>query len=123
MTAAHFLLVEDDDLVGELLEFILQREGYEVTWVRDGQAAVEALDGDSHFRAAILDVMVPHVDGLQLLEKIRACEDRQSLPILMLTAKSQSQDVALALEMGADDYLVKPFQPAELTARLKRLLR
>lgn len=123
MTSKQFLLVEDDDLVGDLLAFILEREGYAVIWAKDGQEAADVIDGDQVIDGALLDVMVPHVDGLQLLDRLRAHPRGAKVPVLMLTAKAQAQDIAQALERGADDYLVKPFQPAELTARLRRIMR
>ena len=123
MTVSHFLLMEDDDLVGELLEFILQREGYEVTWARNGHEAMKAIHDEIPFKGAILDIMVPHVDGHKLLQRLREHPLYRAIPVLMLTARADSNDLTRALDAGADDYLVKPFQPAELTARLKRMMR
>ncbi len=119
---ATCLLVEDDELVGQLLDFLLQREGLSVVWARDGREALDRISDSEPPSLAILDVMVPHVSGLQLLQTLRDNEFTRKLPILMLTARGGAQDVARALDLGADDYLVKPFQPEELSARVRRLL-
>ena len=123
MAEGKILLVEDDPLVGELLDYLLKREGFAVLWVRDGRAAQKAIGENGHFVAAILDVMLPYVDGYSLVEQLRGHAQHSDIPVLMLTARAQEQDVVRALEIGADDYLVKPFQPGELTARLRRLIR
>ncbi|MBZ2189362.1 response regulator [Alcanivorax sp. JB21] len=123
MTAGQILLVEDDPLVGELLDYLLKREGFGVLWARDGRAAQRAIAESDGFIAAILDVMLPYVDGYSLVEQLREHTALSDIPVLMLTARAQEQDVVRALELGADDYLVKPFQPGELTARLRRLIR
>ncbi|MCH8542638.1 MAG: response regulator [Alcanivorax sp.] len=123
MADGLILLVEDDPLVGELLEYLLKREGFDVLWARDGRAAQKAIGEEGLFVAAILDVMLPYVDGYSLVAQLRGHATLSDIPVLMLTARAQEQDVVRALEMGADDYLVKPFQPGELTARLRRLIR
>lgn len=124
MNNADILLVEDDEMVGELLQYLLEREKLNVTWYKDGRTAQQQLaETDSSFDAAVLDIMLPHVDGYSLVKQIRAHALLTNMPILMLTARAQEQDVVKALDIGADDYLVKPFQPAELTARIRRLLR
>ncbi|MBA3979173.1 MAG: two-component system response regulator [Alcanivorax sp.] len=123
MAEPLILLVEDDPLVGELLEYLLGREGFAVRWVRDGRAAHEQINAGQSFVCAVLDVMLPYVDGYSLVRELRASEQHGDIPILMLTARAQEQDVVRALDLGADDYLVKPFQPGELTARLRRLVR
>lgn len=123
MAEGQILLVEDDPLVGELLDYLLKREGFEVLWARDGRAAQKVINENSHFVAAILDVMLPYVDGYSLVAQLREHAELSDIPVLMLTARAQEQDVVRALETGADDYLVKPFQPGELTARLRRLIR
>lgn len=115
------LLVEDDELVGQLLQFLLQREGLEVRWARDGLEARSFLDTCEPPDLAVLDVMVPHVSGLELLQELRARAETRALPILMLTSRGGSEDVARALDLGASDYLVKPFQPEDLSARLRSL--
>ncbi|WP_245932525.1 response regulator transcription factor [Isoalcanivorax indicus] len=123
MTEPLVLLVEDDPLVGELLEYLLGREGFAVHWSRDGRAAHEQIASGRAFAGAVLDVMLPYVDGYSLVRQLRDSEAHAGIPILMLTARAQEQDVVRALDLGADDYLVKPFQPGELTARLRRLMK
>ncbi len=117
------LVVEDDDQIAYLLRFILEREGYRVELAPDGRAAQGLIDSMQPPSLALLDVMLPHVDGYQLLGMIRARETWQAVPVLMLTAKSQEKDIVRALDAGASDYLVKPFKPDELRARIKRMVR
>lgn len=116
------LLVEDDELIGKLLVFILQRDGYQVEWLKDGQQAQELVLSGGDFSAVVLDLMLPFFDGLFLLELIRNQATMATVPVLILTSKMGEEDIALALKKGADDYLVKPFQPPELSARLRRLI-
>ena len=122
-TSAVALVVEDDDQIAYLLRFILEREGYRVELAPDGRAAERLIDSMQPPALAMLDVMLPHVDGYQLLGMIRARETWQAVPVLMLTAKSQEKDIVRALDAGASDYLVKPFKPDELRARIKRMVR
>lgn len=117
------LVVEDDDQIAYLLRFILEREGFRVEFASDGRAAVALIESLAPPSLAMLDVMLPHVDGYQLLDMIRARADWQAVPVLMLTAKSQEKDIVRALDSGASDYLVKPFKPDELRARIKRMVR
>lgn len=117
------LVVEDDDQIAYLLRFILEREGYRVELANDGRAAMELIGRIEPPALVMLDVMLPHADGYQLLGAIRAQETWRDVPVLMLTAKSQEKDIVRALDSGADDYLVKPFKPEELRARIKRLVK
>jgi DNA-binding response OmpR family regulator len=117
------LVVEDDDQIAYLLKFILEREGFDVRIAADGKTAQEAIAKLAPPAVVTLDVMLPHVDGFQLLAEIRARPGWQSLPVLMLTSKSQEKDIVRALEAGAQDYIVKPFKPDELRARIKRLVK
>ena len=117
------LVVEDDDQIAYLLRFILEREGYRVELAPDGRAAQGLIDSMVPPSLAMLDVMLPHVDGYQLLCMIRAREAWRNVPVLMLTAKSQEKDIVRALDAGASDYLVKPFKPDELRARIKRMVK
>jgi DNA-binding response OmpR family regulator len=116
------LVVEDEEQIAYLLRFILEREGYQVELAGDGRAALGLIGSIAPPALAMLDVMLPHADGYQLLGAIRAHEAWRDVPVLMLTAKSQEKDIVRALDGGADDYLVKPFKPEELRARIKRLL-
>lgn len=122
-TSGVALVVEDDDQIAYLLRFILEREGFRVELASDGRAAVALLERIAPPKLVMLDVMLPHVDGYQLLGMIRAKTEWQDVPVLMLTAKSQEKDIVRALDSGASDYLVKPFKPDELRARIKRMVR
>ena len=114
------LIVEDEDSIRMALEDDLSLEGYSVTGERDGAQALEkAREGG--FDLIILDLMLPGLDGLEICRRLRA--EKNHTPILMLTAKSQEVDKVLGLELGADDYVTKPFSPRELLARVKALLR
>ncbi|MFC5182520.1 response regulator transcription factor [Actinomadura harenae] len=118
-TAARILLAEDDPKQARLIRVYLEREGHRVTAVGDGRQALEqarALRPD----LLILDVMMPGVDGLDVCRILRA---ESSVPILLLTARSTEEDQLLGLDLGADDYLTKPFSPRVLTARVRALLR
>ena len=116
------LVVEDDDQIGYLLQFILEREGYAVHLATDGRLAREFIDTAPPPDLVTLDVMLPHVSGVELLATIRAKDDWKDVPVLMLTAKAQEKDIVHALENGASDYIVKPFKPDELRVRVRRLV-
>lgn len=123
MPAATALVVEDDQQILHILRFILQREGFEVHAAADGRAA-EALIGTMAPPAIVtLDVMLPHTDGYELLARIRAKPGWEAVPVILLTARSQEKDIVRGLEGGASDYLVKPFKPDELRARVRRLVK
>lgn len=113
------LIVDDDSSLAEMLSIVLRNEGLEVSHVADGAAAVAA------FRTArpdlvLLDVMLPGMDGMEVCRRIRA---ESGVPIVMLTARTDTLDVVVGLESGADDYVVKPFKPQELIARIRARLR
>jgi DNA-binding response OmpR family regulator len=119
MNSVRILVVEDEPATAQMVQFYLEREAFLVVIASDGPA------GESYFRdrtpdLAILDIMLPGFDGLELCRRIR---QRSNLPILMLTARAEDTDKAIGLGIGADDYLVKPFSPTELVARVKALLR
>lgn len=116
------LIVEDDDQIAFLLQFIVEREGFRVLLARDGRAAQKLIDESVPPALSMLDVMLPYVDGFQLIAHIRAKPAWRDSKILMLTAKSQEGEIVRALDAGANDYLVKPFQPNELKARIRRLV-
>lgn len=118
------MVVEDDDHIARLLHFMLERQGYEVTLCPDGRVAQEHLrKAEALPEAVLMDVMLPYVQGLELVREIRADANWQKVPIIMLTAKGTETDIVSALDAGANDYVVKPFQPNELMARLRRLAR
>lgn len=119
MSARPVLVVEDDAYIAHILEFMLAREGFAATVVRDGEAALRALDGAPP-ALVLLDVMLPLHDGYAVLAQIRAREAWRAVPVIMLTARSQEADIVRALEAGATDYVVKPFLPREVMARIKR---
>jgi len=112
------LLVEDDDTVAEVVERYLEREGFRVEVVSDGAVAIERFD--EHVDLIVLDIMLPSIDGLEVCRRLR---NTSTVPIIMLTALGDESDRIIGLELGADDYLAKPFSPRELTARVKSVLR
>lgn len=116
------LVVEDDTVLRELLEFLLQREGYQVASCADGAQAQEWLQRQLP-DLVLLDLQLPIVSGSELIAWLRADSDSAALPILVLTSLQDEDDIAAALDAGADDYMVKPFQPKELQARLRKLLK
>ena len=116
----RILLVEDDPMIGEAVRDGLKLEGYTVDWVRDGKAAETAL-ATEEFALALLDLGLPRKDGLDVLKALRA--RRQSIPVLVITARDTVKDRIAGLDSGADDYLVKPFDLDELAARVRALVR
>jgi len=117
------LVVEDDKNIAYLLQFILTREGFEVSSAVDGREALAMIDSLPAPSLALLDIMLPYMDGFQLITHIRAKPVWQEVPILVLTSRAQERDLVRALDAGANDYLVKPFQPGELLARTRRLVK
>jgi DNA-binding response OmpR family regulator len=117
------LVVEDDDQITHILRFILDREGFEVHTARDGRTAESLIDTLAPPAIVTLDVMLPHADGYELLARIRARPGWEAVPVILLTARSQEKDIVRALDGGANDYLVKPFKPDELRARVRRLVK
>lgn len=119
----NILVVEDDEHIAYLLRFLLEREGYSISLARDGLEARQHIENSAPPSLAVLDVMLPYVDGFQLVSEIRAQPKWTRVPVLMLTAKSQESDIIRALDAGANDYITKPFQPNELRARVRRYLK
>ena len=117
------LAVEDDDNIAYLLQFLLEREGYQVHLARNGNEAKRFIEALPPPQLVILDIMVPYFDGFQLLQMIRTRKDWDDTPVIMLTAKSQEGDIVRALDSGASDYIVKPFLPEELKARIRRWIQ
>ena len=120
MSGELILVVDDEPNIIELARLYLERDGFRVMGVGDGLAALESVE---RLRPGlmILDIMLPKLDGLEICKKLRAQDN--SIPILMLTARDDDIDKILGLELGADDYLTKPFNPRELVARVKAILR
>ena len=118
-TGGVVLVVEDEQAIGNLVRTYLQRDGYGVVWVRSGEDALIELSRHA-VRIVVLDIGLPGIDGFDVCKKIRA---RSSVPIVMLTARDEEPDRVAGLEVGADDYVAKPFSPRELVARIKAILR
>ena len=120
--AQRVLIVEDEPDIRDLLIFHLEREGYHVIKARSGTEAVR-LAHASPPDLVLLDLMLPEMDGLEVCRRLRGDPATQGVPIVMLTARGDEVDRVLGLEMGADDYVVKPFSPRELLARIRAVLR
>jgi two-component system alkaline phosphatase synthesis response regulator PhoP len=122
ITKVRVLVVEDDEDVRDLLVRTLEREGYAVSSAQSGEEALRiALKASPSL--IILDVMLPGIDGIEVCRQLRADTKTRGVPIVMLTAKSEDVDIVLGLEMGADDYITKPFSTRVLISRLKAVLR
>lgn len=119
MSGQTILVVEDEPSIGEVVGLYLKRAGYQVVMVRDGIAAIEALTQNLP-DLVVLDLMLPHIDGLEITRWLR---ERGDTPIIMVTARREERDRIAGLEMGADDYVVKPFSPQELVSRVRAVLR
>ena len=117
--APRILLVDDEQSVQTLLSYPLRKDGYDVVQATDGLEALARFD-DASFDLVVLDVMMPRLDGLEVCRRLRA---RSSVPIIMLTAKAEEIDKVLGLELGADDYITKPFSMREFRSRVKAALR
>ena len=116
------LVVEDDPDIVELIDHYLKAEGFEVEALGDGRQALERLREGGH-DVVILDLQLPGLDGLSLCAELRRDKRTRSLPVIMLTARGDEADRVVGLEVGADDYVVKPFSPKELVARVRALMR
>jgi DNA-binding response OmpR family regulator len=119
-TSSTILLVDDDETVRKVLTFPLERDGYEVLQAADGEEALRRF-GESPVDLVVLDIMLPHLDGLDVCKAMRALSS--SVPIIMLTARDDELDKVLGLELGADDYITKPFSIREFRSRVRALLR
>ena len=119
MSKGKIMVADDDQNICELLRLYLEKEGYGVTLAHDGEAAVEQFFADTP-DLVLLDLMMPKLDGWQVCREIRK---KSNTPIIMITAKGETFDKVLGLELGADDYVVKPFDTKEIVARIKAVLR
>lgn len=119
---AKILVVDDETYIVELVKFNLEKEGFQVVVAYDGIKALEMVEEEKP-DLVILDIMLPRMDGLEVCRKLRQDIRHAHLPIIMLTAKGEEVDTVLGLEMGADDYIKKPFSPREMVARVKARLR
>jgi len=117
--SSTILLVDDEDSVQKLLTYPLERDGFRIVQARDGEQALRMF-GDEHIDLVVLDLMLPKVDGLEVCKRLRA---DSNVPIIMLTARGEELDKVLGLELGADDYITKPFSIREFRSRVRALLR
>jgi two-component system alkaline phosphatase synthesis response regulator PhoP len=115
-------LIEDEKDIRDLLELYLKREGYGVQSAKDGEAGLQRI-AKERFDLILLDLMLPHMDGLEVCRILRSQPQTADLPVIMLTAKAEEADRIVGLELGADDYITKPFSPREVVARVKALFR
>lgn len=118
--APTILIVEDDEVTLYMLEFLLQREGYSVTSAKNGKEASRIIDESKPFDLVLLDIMIPYINGFELVTYIRSLPDWKDTAVFMLSGKSQEKDIIRALDSGATDYIVKPFQPGEVLARIRK---
>ena len=118
-SSSTILLVDDEDSIQTLLTFPLERDGYRVVQARDGEEALRRF-GEENVDLVVLDVMLPRLDGLEVCKRLRS---QSNVPIIMLTARGEELDKVLGLELGADDYITKPFSIREFRSRVRALLR
>src|SRR5215210_377035 len=118
-TPASILVVDDEESIQKLLTYPLEREGFHVVQARDGEEALERFDA-GEFDLIVLDLALPKLDGLEVCRRLRS---RSTVPIIMLTARDDEVDKVLGLELGADDYITKPFSIREFRSRVRALLR
>jgi DNA-binding response OmpR family regulator len=116
------VIAEDDTHISYILQFMLSREGFHVLSAENGRQASRIIDDIDPPCLVLLDIMLPHRDGFQLIQQIRSKPGWADVPIIMLTARSQELDITRALEAGANDYVTKPFRPKELMVRIRRLV-
>ena len=117
--STRILVIDDDAALAEMVGIILEGDGFEPSFCADGSLAIEVFQ-ETDPDLVLLDIMLPGMDGIEVCQRIR---ETSGVPIIMLTAKSDADDIVAGLEVGADDYMVKPFNPQELTARIKARLR
>ena len=118
------VVVEDDQIIVKLLEHMLSRDGFGVQTALNGRQALDFMENlPAPPAIVLLDVMLPYLDGFELIKKIREHATWNHVPIIMLTSKSQEQNIVRALDYGANDYVVKPFRPGELMSRIRRVTK
>jgi len=122
MSTKSVLVVEDDKDILELIKYNLQKEQYKVTGASDGEKAMDAIHSQT-FDLIVLDLMLPGMDGLEICKILKADAQLSRIPIIIVSAKGEESDIVLGLELGADDYMVKPFSPRVLIARVRSVLR
>jgi len=121
-TAPHVLVVEDESALADLLKYNLEKEGYRVSVANDGEEALVAAD-ESKPDLVVLDWMLPKAPGIEVCRRLRARQETRNTPIVMLTARTEESDRIRGLDIGADDYITKPFSMSELLARLRAVMR
>jgi two-component system, OmpR family, phosphate regulon response regulator PhoB len=117
----NILVAEDEPQTAQLIEFKLKQQGYAVNVVSNGEQAMKMLAINTP-AVILLDGMMPVMDGFEVLRRVKESKEYRHIPVIMLTAKSREKDVVTGLDLGAADYIVKPFSPAELVARIKKVL-
>jgi two-component system alkaline phosphatase synthesis response regulator PhoP len=122
MAHEHILVIEDEEDIAELIRYNLEREGYRVTHADSGERGIEIVRRQ-HPDLLLLDLMLPGVDGLEVCKRVKADAATAKTPIIMVTARGEEADVVTGLELGAEDYLTKPFSPRVLVARVRAVLR
>ncbi|MBW1690264.1 MAG: response regulator transcription factor [Deltaproteobacteria bacterium] len=122
MSKEKILVVDDEEDILELLKFKLSREGYQVTGAASGEEALSCVRSGTP-ELIVLDLMLPGIDGIEVTRELKNDPDTKNIPIVMLTAKGEEADIVTGLELGADDYITKPFSPRILIARVKAVLR
>ena len=118
----RILVADDEPHIRRILKTVLESGSFEVDTRPDGTAALEAVTGTEHYDLILLDIMMPGATGLEVLEQIRGIERLKSTPVVILTAKGQDADRQAALSLGANDFLIKPFSPKKLLARITEIL-
>ena len=121
-TSKKVLIVEDEHAILELVKLYLEKEGFRTVTAMNGIEALKRVKEDKP-DLVVLDLMMPHIDGLEVCKRLRSTPETAKLPIVMVTAKAEESDTIVGLELGADDYVTKPFSPKALVARVKALLR
>ncbi len=119
---ARILVIEDDDHIWKIIQYKLKSENHEPIWANDGLKAMKILE-EIRPDLIISDIMIPYMDGLQILEEIKMKDELKDIPVIMLTSKAQEKDVVKGLQLGAQDYMTKPFSPAELLLRVNNALK
>ena len=118
----QILIIEDDKVISEMVRYVLEKEGFQVVSAQDGLTGITRVK-EIPLDLLILDLMLPGLSGLEICKRIRTDQSLNRLPILILSARGRETDRVTALELGADDYITKPFSPREFVARVKALLR
>jgi len=117
----HILVADDEPHIGRIIQLKLERAPYEVSLVADGREAMTRLEGDERIDLVLLDIMMPYLSGLDVLDELKQLPHRKDTPVIILTAKGQDADRARALQLGALDFLTKPFSPNKLLARIEEI--